>query len=355
MSATVSVIIPTFDRAYVLREAVDSVLAQLHGEVELIVVDDGSTDGTRELMASAYRNEDRVHYRYQPNAGLASARNTGLDLATGDYLAFLDSDDAWKPWHLALLLAALDGVPDVGMIWTDIDAVDANGAVISTPYLAELLSAYGYFSRDDLFSSSFPLADLSVDLPPEFLSHRLYVGDIFSPMLMGNLVLPSSVVMRRERLEQVGRFDERLSGGADHEFFLRVCRVGPVAYADITDVRYRIGTGDKMGGLASAGSATALEYLHLLDGTLERDADRITLSPEMITTARVHAHRWVGEMQLLAGSRRSARAHFARVIRIRPRQPWILVLIVLTFLPRTVFLNMVRGRRLLKPWLRRIA
>ena len=354
ISATVSVIIPAFNRGYVLREAVDSVLAQLHRDVELIVVDDGSTDGTRELMTSSFGADVRVHYRYQQNAGASSARNTGLDLATGDYVAFLDSDDAWKPWHLSLLLACLDRHPEAGMIWTDTETVDATGAVISRSALPQLLSAYRYFSLDDMFSSSSPLSDLGIDIPPGNDDHRLYVGDVFSPMVMGNLVLTSSVVMRRERLEEVGRFNEQMVVGEDYEFFLRACRAGPVAFADIADTRYRIGTTDKL-GRSDMALAMARGYLEVLDATLANDAGKITLSPAMTTEARAHAHRWVGEVELLAGSRRAGRAHLFFALRLSPWQPRIAVLLALTFLPRIVFQDIVGWRRLLKGWLGRLA
>jgi GT2 family glycosyltransferase len=350
MSGLVSVIIPTFDRRRTLREAVDSVLAQSHREVEVIVVDDGSTDGTRELMAGF--TDPRLRYRYQANAGASAARNAGLDLATGDYVAFLDSDDAWKPWHLSLLLAGLERHPQVGLIWAETEFVDPSGVVTSSPALRLLLSAYGYFSFDELFSSSSPLSSLDVDIPPEYSDHRLYVGDIFSAMIMGNLVLTSTAVMRRERLDQVGRFDERLSVGEDYDFFLRACRAGPVAFADVVDTSYRVGTEDKLGG-PGASLAMARGYLRVLDRTLTQDGDRITLAPEMIVAARVHANRWVGELELLGGSRRLARAHLARALRISPRQPWTAALVLLTFLPHRAFVSMVGWRRRVRPWLHR--
>jgi GT2 family glycosyltransferase len=344
MSAKVSVIIPTFNRGRVLGQAIASVIDQDHRDFEVIVVDDGSTDGTGELVASRFGDDPRVRYQYQPNAGASAARNTGLDLATGGLVAFLDSDDSWKAWHLSLTLAALDRYPEAGMVWTETEFVDARGVSVATSALAQLLSAYRYFPLDELFASSSMLSELDVDLPPASRTRRLYVGDVFSPMIMGNLVLTSSVVMRRDRLEKVGRFDDHLTVGEDYEFFLRVCRAGPVAFADISDIRYRTGTADKLGGPGAA-REMAHAYLAVLDDTLARDAGRITLSPTLITTARVHAHRWVGEQELIAGSRRLARAHLGTALRLRWHQPWVAVLTALTFVPHGIFLGMVRWRR----------
>ena len=157
--------------------------------------------------------------------------------------------------------------------------------------------------------------------------------------------------MRRERLEQVGRFDERLSVGEDYEFFLRACRAGPVAFVDVADVRYRTGTADKLSSLHTA-LPMAQAYLQVLDATLARDAARITLPPAMIAKARVHAHRWVGEMQLLAGSRRIARAHLAQALRIGPWQPSTVALLALTFVPAPELQRVVRWRRRAKAWMR---
>lgn len=352
MPAAVSVLIPTFNRADVIGGAVDSVLAQTHKDLEIIIVDDGSSDGTRQLLAEAYGADPRVRYHYQPNGGLASARNGGIALATGEYIALLDSDDSWKPWHLELLMASLDRFPEAGLIWTDLDAVDGAGAVIATEYLATLLSAYKYFSRAELFTTSLPLSDLGIEIPPEYRDRRLYAGDVFSPMVMGNLIPPSSVVIRRERLDEVGRFDESFVSEADYEFLLRVCRAGPVAFADVADIRYRMGTTDQLSGPAG-GPTIARAYLRVLEETLARDADRITLSPAMIIEARAYAHRWLGEAELQAGSRGVARAHLATAFGLGPRRSWTAFLLVVTFLPSWAIARMIDWRRRLRRILRR--
>lgn len=344
MPPAISVVIPTFNREHLIGEALESVRVQGFRDLEVIVVDDGSSDGTRRLVEAVAEADPRFRYRNQPNRGAGSARNAGLELATGEYLAFLDSDDAWRPWHLELMLASLDRLPEAGFVWTDMDAVDGTGAVIARRGLRSTLTAWRHFSDDQLFSTSLSLSELGVAIPPEDQGRRLYLGDVFSAMVMGNLVLPSSVLMRRTRLEEVGRFDEHLVTGEDYEFFVRACRAGPVAFADISDVRYRMGTDDRLSGPAM-GLPIAHAYLDVVDRTLEQDADRITLPPAMVAEALGVAHGWVGETELLVGARGLARRHLATAFRLGHRRAWTLALLCASFLPRWLVTRLAGVRR----------
>ena len=101
----VSVIIPTFNCAQLIAEAIDSVLAQTCADVEIIIVDDGSTDNTKEVI-SPYLKDKRIQYTFQQNKGLAAARNTGIHLATGEFLKFLDSDDFLYPQQIEMQINA---------------------------------------------------------------------------------------------------------------------------------------------------------------------------------------------------------------------------------------------------------
>src|ERR1700683_1851908 len=107
----VSVIVPTFNRAYCLADAVDSALAQTHGNVEIVIIDDGSTDDTSALVATRWGRNRRVKYFVQATQAAPAARNQGLARATGDFIALLDSDDRWKPWKLAVQIAAMTHCP----------------------------------------------------------------------------------------------------------------------------------------------------------------------------------------------------------------------------------------------------
>lgn len=112
----VSVILCTYNRAPLLPRAVESVLRQSFADWELVVVDDGSRDGTRRLMQRYRRLDPRIRYHYQSNTGLAGARNTGLRLSTGRFITFLDSDDEYRPEHLSLRVRHLERRPGIDLL-----------------------------------------------------------------------------------------------------------------------------------------------------------------------------------------------------------------------------------------------
>lgn len=130
---TVSIILPTYNRAAFLPEALASIRAQTFTDWELIIVDDGSTDETKDLIARLTADvPQQVYYLYQHNQGAYGARNTGLDHAAGKYVAFYDSDDQWLPHHLARCVAALDEHRDVDWVYGACRIVDQrSGGVIS--------------------------------------------------------------------------------------------------------------------------------------------------------------------------------------------------------------------------------
>lgn len=122
---TVSIILPTFNRAKFLPEAFAAIASQKSTDWELVIVDDGSTDGTRDLVPQLAADFGQpVRYVFQKNQGAYGARNTGLDLATGKYIAFYDSDDRWLPHHLKDCVDALEGNPDVDWVYGACQIVD---------------------------------------------------------------------------------------------------------------------------------------------------------------------------------------------------------------------------------------
>jgi glycosyltransferase involved in cell wall biosynthesis len=329
----VSVVIPSFNRAHCIERTIDSVLGQTHPEVELLVIDDGSTDGTGDLLRGRYAGECRLRYVYQENQGVCAARNRGLDDAGGEFIALLDSDDIWKPWKLELQLACMIRAPHIGMIWSDMDAIDPNGRVSSPKYLRTMYSAYRWFRPEDLFTDSCDLAEISPTLAHAAGGGRFFTGDIFSQMVMGNLVHTSTVLIRRERLARVRHFNLELRrSGEDYDFHLRTCREGPVGFIDCASILYMYGAEDQLTA-AKYGIDRAQNFLKTIEPVLQHERTRIKLPPWMIADVLAEAHRWIGLEQLSLDQPRLARRHLIRSLRYQPKQPRLAAWLALSLLP----------------------
>jgi len=190
----VSVIIPTYNRAHVLKSAVDSVLAQTFQDFELLIIDDGSTDNTREFVATTYG--DRVRYVYQENRGVSCARNLGIRRSSGEFIALLDSDDAWMPEKLERQIEAMALHPDISLCHTE-EIWIRNGVRVN---------------------------------PKK--KHRKYGGSIFPYCLPLCVISPSSAVLRRSIFDEVGMFDETLPACEDYDLWLRITRAHDVLFLD---------------------------------------------------------------------------------------------------------------------------
>ena len=203
----VSVIIPTYNRGWILRQAVDSVLGQDFEDFELIVVDDGSTDNTREILA-AYGND--IVVLEQNNRGVSAARNRGIASASAPLIAFLDSDDLWKPQKLTRQIEFFSAEPQTLICQTE-EIWIRNGVRVN----------------------------------PKKRHHK-FSGMIFEPSLALCLVSPSAVMMRSELFERVGMFDESLPACEDYDLWLRVSCRYPVDLIDEPLIIKRGGHDDQL-------------------------------------------------------------------------------------------------------------
>lgn len=189
---TVSIIIPAYNQAHYLGHAIESALAQTHRDLEVIVVDDGSTDDTAAVAQSFA--DAHVRYVYQANRGLSAARNTGLRHAGGEFVSFLDSDDQFLPHKLELLLAELERHPESGLAAGQAIPVDQDGQPIG-----------------QVFDKGLPAEG--------------------AQWLLGNPLHVGSVLLRRAWQERVGYFDESLRSYEDWDLWLRLARAGcPMRY-----------------------------------------------------------------------------------------------------------------------------
>jgi glycosyltransferase involved in cell wall biosynthesis len=197
----VSVVVPAYNSADYTVETVQSVLGQTYGDFELIVVDDGSTDHTREAMQDF---GDRIRYLYKENGGACSARNLGIAESQGEYVACLDCDDLWLPEKLERSVAALDAHPDWALVFTPCLLIDDKGKTIG-------LSNY----RPDL-------------------------GNAFLELLKRNYIVAPTVVMRRAHMEEVGPFDESMFIPADWDLWLRLARDRVIGFVETPLSKYRM-------------------------------------------------------------------------------------------------------------------
>lgn len=326
----VSVIVPTYNRAHCVGRAIRSALEQTYAHVEVIVVDDGSTDGTADVVAGC---GPRVTYVRQANGGVAAARNAGLRAATGEFVAFLDSDDWWDPWKLSAQIAVLRGRPDVGMVWTDMRAIDTAGSLRAERYLRTMYTAYEEVDIARV-CPSLSLRELWSAAPDELAAARVFVGDLFAQMLMGSLVHTSTVVLRRTWAEQVGEFDATLRIGEDYKYHFKTTALGPVALIDTPSLSYLVGAADQLTAPGTFGLRLARATLATVTDWLERAPERITLPRSQITRRLARIHAWLGSEELLtAGDRAAARRHLWQSLRRAPRQPRTIALLLLTLLP----------------------
>lgn len=199
----VSVVIPTYNSGPLVVEAVESVLAQTRPADEIIVVDDGSTDDTAKRLAEF---GPPVRYVQKENGGVSSARNRGIDEATGDWIAFLDADDVWHPRKLEIQLSALARREDLALLGTGL--YDWPG------------------THPDI------RADVAVDI--EDVS--------FESLIIRNALVTSTIIARTETLRAAGPFDVTLSGPEDHDLWIRVAQRAPVANLRLALTGYRMNT-----------------------------------------------------------------------------------------------------------------
>lgn len=335
MADLVSVIVPTFNRAYCVGRAVDSVRAQTHTNWELLLVDDGSTDNTSALIATTYGHDPRIRYIYQENAGVSAARNAGIRASRGDYVAFLDSDDVWRPWKLEIQLACFRLFPESGMVWTDFEAVDAMGNVVTAKYLRRMYEAYRFFpSPDDLFSKSIELSPTAIwDCESEPVVSA-YSGNIYTAMLRGNLVHTSTVMLSRDRIAKVKEFDVALSvSGEDYDFHFRTCKWGSVCFIDVASAIYQLEFEDR---LTRHKKQLALHFLKTVESAIARESGTGQFPAAMQREVLAEAHGWLAEELFKIEDRRGARVHALESLRYRIRQPRLLLVLAATTTPKSV-------------------
>lgn len=238
----VSVIMPVYNGEQYLHEALGSLLAQHYGRWELILIDDGSTDGTRDVVTSI--NDPRIRYHYQENRGQTAALNQGLALVRGAYVTTLDADDAYTPESLGVRVAYLEAHARDGVVYGDGLYCDENGQ----PFLR--------------FSELMPTG---------------VAGDVFGDIVVSPFFgTGASIMIRREVIEQASlRYDESIVWCQDWDFYIRLAALARFGYVDSITVRYRV---------HGAGMTAAMQKERRLD-SLNRLRMKVMASPRFEAVA----------------------------------------------------------------------
>ena len=281
----ISVIVPTYNRADLVRLTIDSVLSQLYRNFELVVVDDGSTDHTKEVVGE-YLDLPNFTYLYQENSGRSVARNHGLAIAKGEYVMFLDSDDILAEDAIQNLAIAADQNPGSGVVAGARRFIDESDNVIE---VEEPMSFRGSFSNRQIYSEK--------------------IRELF--------VCMGSFIVRKDIAQSLGGFNSSFEPAEDFDFFCRYCDITPVTLIEepVVFIRHH-------------GGNTSMQKLHEASVKISRsNIEKINSGELQYETGRRNQIRSMWQMRLAddlynLNERRAARESYAKSLK---GYPWILM------------------------------
>jgi len=277
----VSVVIPVYNGEAYLAEALDSVLAQTISDWELIIVNDGSSDGTAAILESYAHRDPRIRVITQTNRGLAASRGRAVAAARGELVAFLDADDIWLPAKLERQTAAARQHPQCGIITCD--ALQFEGERVRTPSLKEW--------------------------------YQPGSGDVLEHLLFGNWIPPSAAMVRRAHLAALTTYDVPPPGyGEDWLMWMQITSVSPVYFLDEVLVRRRI----HAGAMSSQAADTQFACLMRNFEIVRERIPRLSGPPNLVDRAIYHVSRRRALGDLRALRLAPARAKLRQALSVRP-------------------------------------
>ncbi len=279
MKPVISIIIPTFNRAEYVVQAVRSVFAQTFADYEVIVVDDGSTDKTNEVL-SVFKGEPNFQYHYQPNKGRSEARNQGFTLARGHFVLFLDSDDLLFPDALAQLYEAAQNSD------------------------ADLIVGQVQFANEQLKNLWLLKPSRETCREGKLTYPSLITGRYF--------LLPGAVLLRRKCLQEVAGFDSTLEPCEDYDFYLRMALRYELTCIERTVLQYRIHGGNTdMKEIYEGGLKVARRHLRFLEETE-------SIPPSVRRASRANWMVKVADNNYNLRKNHEALKHYLRALTLRP-------------------------------------
>jgi len=274
----VSILVPAYNRANYLPETLASALAQTFADIEIIVVDDGSTDATAQVARAIA--DPRIRYIYQNNRGVSAALNTAWRAARGEYLAMLGSDDVFLPTQIETLLRLLENDSTLGLAYARAQAMDAQGN---------------------------PLPQI-LGVAPKFAGREL------ASLLYGDCVCSVACLMRRAVMAQVNGFDETLIANEDWDIWIRMAETTHFAFCDEILARYRMHPTSLTGARSTHYQRVILDRVRLIENYYARPhvpPDALTVK----TLALRNVYMDVGIRFLAIGQTRQAMPYLWRAVR----------------------------------------
>ena len=278
----VSIIIPTYNRRDFITIALDSALAQTYKNYEIVIIDDGSSDDTKEALKPY---QDSIRYFYHDNKGIAPTRNRGIREAKGDYIAFLDSDDYWLPAKLERQVECFSKNSHYGMVATRCSCTTPEGK-----FLKKNRPGKSGWVLTDLFKASF--------------------------------IRTSSAIIRKECFDKVGLFDESLPECEEYDLWLRIAKHYPIGFINDVLTVYT----DNPKGVSTDSLAGRLQRLKVL----EKDYLKEVIPTALYRKRLASNYHYVGRHYLKQGGKGEGKKYLRRSIGLNPFNPKILFYYILS-------------------------
>jgi glycosyltransferase involved in cell wall biosynthesis len=298
----VSILLTCFNHIRFLPAAYDGILSQSLSDYEIIAVDDGSTDGTREWLAE--RKEPITRIFNEGNLGTYASLNVALSQATGEFLAILNDDDLWQPQKLEKQVALLDSQIDVGLVHTDGSFIDGEGKKMDG-------------------------SPLGFEFP------RFETGDVLLGLVYQNKIIASAALARRSCFESLGGFNEAFFGSGDWEMWFRIAEKWKVGFVADELTLYRV-----HGGNASHKLERIWRDDQMLREWIAAELDMVEsgrFPDDEVRRAKAHNYACLGTVKALNGDPAAGREAYAKSIQLAPERMKSYLRYAATLLPAPVF------------------
>lgn len=292
-----SVVVPTYNAAKTIASTLDSILAQELAPVDIIVVDDGSKDNTRDVLGPY---ADRVRLVFQQNSGVSAARNRGVAEAQGDWVAFCDADDLFHHDKLTIVGSAIEAVPDAALVFHDFWSIEEN-RVVDARSTHSKYSMFPLFKELDLtMSEILPDRRVVATISKDFPIVEAWLGRPFRWLMLGNVLMPSTVSVRKSTFLAAGGFDRDFRYAEDTEFFLRFAKQTEFLWIDAALTGYRRAPGTLLTGnmMATMKNAMRAVVKHCVEDELVMRADPIWVRSALARRYARLAYFCLSELQL---------------------------------------------------------